>query len=151
MTSTDISVVDRLMVIGGKDVEAAGGDRFERASPAHDVVVSTYPDARADDVERAVAAARRAFDEGPWPRMSGAERAAIMLRVADLIRRDAEDLARTETLEMGKPISQARDEVEATAELWAYAATLARHAYGDAHNMLGEDVVALVVREPIGV
>ena len=57
--------------------------------------------------------------------------------MAELIRRDAEQLARTEALEMGKPISQARDEVEATAELWAYAATLARHAYGDAHNMLG--------------
>jgi len=83
--------------------------------------------------------------------MAGAERARILLKVADLIRRDAEQLARTESLEMGKPISQARDEVEATAELWAYSATLARHAYGDAHNMLGQDVLAMVVNEPVGV
>jgi betaine-aldehyde dehydrogenase len=151
MTSTQISAVDRLMVIDGKDVEAVSGERFERASPAHDVVVGTYPDAGSDDVERAVSSARRAFDEGPWPRMSGAERAGVMLKVADLIRRDADDLARAETLEMGKPISQARDEVEATAELWAYAATLARHAYGDAHNMLGQDVLAVVLHEPVGV
>jgi betaine-aldehyde dehydrogenase len=139
------------MVIDGKDVEAISGKRFERTSPAHDVVVGTYPDAATEDVDRAVTAARRAFDGGPWPRMSGAERASIMHRVAELIRRDAEELARTETLEMGKPITQARDEVEATAELWAYAATLARHAYGDAHNMLGEDVFAFVVHEPVGV
>jgi betaine-aldehyde dehydrogenase len=83
--------------------------------------------------------------------MAGAERARILLAVADLIRRDAEQLARTEVLEMGKPISQARDEVEATAELWTYAASLARHAYGDAHNMLGKDVLAMVVNEPVGV
>jgi betaine-aldehyde dehydrogenase len=151
VASTDITPADRLMVIDGKEVEAAGGDRYERTSPAHDVVVGTYPNATAEDVDHAVTAARRAFDEGPWPRMSGAERSAVLLRVAELIRRDAEQLARIETLEMGKPISQARDEVGATAELWAYSATLARHAYGDAHNMLGEDVLAVVVNEPVGV
>jgi betaine-aldehyde dehydrogenase len=83
--------------------------------------------------------------------MSGAERSTVLLRVAELVRRDAEELARTEVLEMGKPISQARDEVAATAELWAYAATLARHGYGDAYNTLGEDVLAVVVNEPVGV
>jgi betaine-aldehyde dehydrogenase len=51
---------------------------------------------------------------------------------------------------MGKPISQARDEVEAIAKLWAYSATLARHAYGDPHDMLGQDVLAMVVNEPVG-
>jgi betaine-aldehyde dehydrogenase len=151
MTSTDITPVDRLMVIDGKDVEALAGDRFERTSPAHDVVVGTYPNATAEDADHAVLAARRAFDEGPWPHMSGAERARVLLRVAELIRRDADQLARTEVLESGKPISQAHDEVAATAELWAYAATLARHAYGDAHNMLGDDVLAVVLHEPVGV
>jgi betaine-aldehyde dehydrogenase len=151
VTTTDITPVQRLMVIDGKDVGAAGGGTFERRSPAHDVVVGVYPDATQEDVDRAVAAARREFDSGPWPRMAGADRARILLKVADLIRRDSEQLARTEVLEMGKPISQARDEVEATAELWAYSATLARHAYGDAHNMLGEDVLAMVVNEPVGV
>jgi len=151
MTTTDITPVHRPMIIDGQDVAAADGRTFERTSPAHDLVVGVYPDANAEDVERAVVAARRAFDRGPWPRQSGAERARILLKVAELIRRDAELLARTEALEMGKPISQARDEVEATAELWAYSATLARHAYGDAHNMLGQDVLAMVVNEPVGV
>lgn len=147
----DIKPVDHLMVIDGKDVEAASGDRFTRSSPAHDVVVGTYPSAGAGDVDQAVRGARRAFDEGPWPRLSGAERARVLLRVSELIRRDAEQLARTEVLESGKPISQARDEMHGAAELWAYAATLARQAHGDAHNTLGPDVLAVVLHEPVGV
>src|SRR5205823_2287563 len=111
-----------------------------RVSPAHDTVVATYPKASPADVDRAVSAARRAFDDGPWPRMAGAERARALQRVAELIRRDAGELARMETLESGKPISQAEGEVAGTAELWDYAATLARHAYGEAHNALGAEV-----------
>ncbi|MFG2029535.1 aldehyde dehydrogenase family protein [Streptomyces sp. NPDC048825] len=151
MTAHQITAAERLMVIDGKDVGSAADEWFERESPAHDVVVGRYPQARAADVDNAVRAARRAFDEGPWPRMSGAERAQLLYRVAALIRRDAEQLARTEVLESGKPISQARDEIEGSAGLWEYAATLARHSYGDAHNQLGEDVLALVVQEPVGV
>jgi len=145
------SPAERLMLVDGNDVEALDGNRFSRTSPAHDVVVASYPQARAADVDRAVGAARRAFDEGPWPRMSGVERARVLLRVAELVRRDAEELARIETLESGKPITQAHGEVEATAELWEYAATLARHAYGDAHSALGADVLGLVLHEPVGV
>jgi len=142
---------DRLMVVDGDEVEARSGERFERISPAHDTVVATYPQAGAEDVDLAVGAARRAFDEAPWPRLSGAERARVLQRVAELVRRDAAELARTETLESGKPISQAEGEVAATAELWDYAATLARHAYGDAHDALGQDVLGLVLNEPVGV
>jgi betaine-aldehyde dehydrogenase len=143
--------VDRLMLVDGEDVEALTGERYPRESPAHDTVVSTYPKADEADVDRAIAAARRAFDDGPWPRMSGAERAGVLHRVGELIRRDAELLARTEVLESGKPISQARGEVESTAGLWEYAATLARHTYGDAHSALGEQVLGLVLHEPLGV
>jgi betaine-aldehyde dehydrogenase len=139
------------MLIGGKSVEAVEGDRFERESPAHGLVVSSYPQAGAADVHAAVRAARVAFDEGPWRTQSGASRARALARVAQLIRRDAELLATVEVLESGKPIAQARGEVESTADLWDYAATLARHAYGDAHNGLGEDMLALVLREPVGV
>ena len=151
MTTHQIAATERLMVIDGKDVAAAAGEWFERDSPAHDVGVGRYPHARAEDVDRAVRAARRAFDEGPWPRLPGADRARLLHKVAELIRRDAEQLARTEVLESGKPITQARDEIEGSAGLWDYAATLARHSYGDAHNQLGPDVLALVVHEPVGV
>src|SRR5919108_1130611 len=101
--STTAPPVARAMVIDGDDVEALSGERFSRESPAHDTVVSTYPQAAPEDVDRAVTAARRAFDEGPWPRLPGAERARVLIRVAELVRRDADELARLEALESGKP------------------------------------------------
>ncbi len=141
----------RHMIIAGVEVDAASGKRFDRESPAHGTVVASYPDADARDVDTAVQAARTAFDSGPWPRLAAADRAKALQRVADLIRRDAEDLATLEVLESGKPIGQARDEIEGTAGLWEYAASLGRHAYGDAHSGLGEDMLAMVLREPLGV
>jgi acyl-CoA reductase-like NAD-dependent aldehyde dehydrogenase len=74
-----------------------------------------------------------------------------LLKVAELIRRDAELLARTEALEMGKPISQARAEIEGAADVWRYAAALARTLSGDSHNSLGRDMLGIVLKEPVGV
>jgi betaine-aldehyde dehydrogenase len=139
------------LLIDGQSRESSTGSRFERVSPAHDVVVGTYAEGDITDVDQAIESARRAFDQGPWPRMSGSERARLLRRVADLIERDLEKLALIETLESGKPIAQARDEMKASVELWLYAATLAQHAYGDSHNALGEDYLGLVLREPVGV
>ncbi len=96
-------------------------------------------------------AAREAFDRGPWPHATGAERMTCLLKVAESIRQQKEELALIETLESGKPISQARDEVDWTAGLWDYAATLCRHIYGDTYNALGPGMLGLVIREPIGV
>ena len=67
------------MLINGQWVEAASGRRYQRESPAHDVAVGDYPLADVVDTDAAVAAARRAFDEGPWPHMPGAERARILV------------------------------------------------------------------------
>lgn len=139
------------MWIGGRQAEALSGARFETASPAHDTAVASYPEAAGTDVDAAVAAAREAFDRGPWPRMSGRRRARLLNEVADAIRSEAAGLARTETLESGKPIAQARQEMKAAADLWNYAATLARHVSGDAYNTLGTDKLAFVLREPAGV
>lgn len=139
------------MLIGGTWVEAADGARITRDSPAHGVPVASYPAAKQTDAGRAIEAARNAFDEGPWPRMKGAERAAVLRRVADEITRRAEELARWEVLESGKPISQARGEMAATAELWHYAAALARGLHGDSYNTLGEDMLGVTLREPVGV
>jgi len=139
------------MLIDGQWVEAQSGERYDRESPAHGVTVGTYPKAGSEDVDKAVAAARKAFDEGPWPMMQAAKRAKIIHRVSEIIREDASELAYLETLESGKPISQAKGEMEGTAELWEYAATLTRHNYGDSYNTLGEGMLGLILREPIGV
>ena len=82
----------------------------------------TWPDASADDVRAAIAAARRAFDTGPWPRMSGAERSRLMFKTAELILANVEEIALIESLEVGKPIAQARGEITFCADLWSYAA-----------------------------
>jgi betaine-aldehyde dehydrogenase len=137
--------------IGGERVQSRTGKRFERRSPAHDTPVGEYPEAAEEDVDAAVLAARNAFDEGPWPHTSGAERAKILLQTAELLRQRKQDLALIETLESGKPISQARDEIEWAAGLWDYAAALCRHIYGDTYNSLGSGMLGLVIREPIGV
>ena len=151
IVSSAITVREYQNLIDGAWVDAADGGTFERVSPAHDVVVGRYPSAGVADLDRAVAAARRAFDEGPWPMMPGVERARVLGRVADAIRAEADDLAYVEALESGKPVSQARDEVLSSADLWEYAATLCRHTYGDTYNTLGPSMFGMVLREPVGV
>lgn len=138
-------------LIDGKSIESKSGARFERVSPAHDKTVGTYSDGAVEDVDLAIQSARRAFDSGAWPKLSGAQRARHLRKVAELIERDLEKIALIEVLESGKPISQARDEIKSSAELWYYAATLSQHSYGDAHNAIGEDYLGMVIREPIGV
>jgi betaine-aldehyde dehydrogenase len=137
--------------INGKEVPAESGKRFNRRSPAHGTVVGEYPEANTADVDRAVEAARQAFDRGPWPHSSGTDRMKVLLKAADLIRQQKEELALIETLESGKPISQARDEMDWAANLWDYAATLSRHIYGDSYNALGPSMLGVVIREPVGV
>ena len=128
-----------------------GGAETPRESPAHDVRVAVYRSAGEADVNAAVAAAGRAFDRGDWTRTSGAEKAALLRRVAGRIEAERDELALIETLESGKPISQAKDEISSAAGIWYYAATLAQHAFGDAHNGLGSDYLAITVKEPVGV
>ena len=140
-----------LMWINGLWVEAQNGMRFTRESPSEGVIVGEYPQADTVDTDAAVAAARQAFDEGSWPHIPGVERARLLNRVADAIRRERDELAEIEVLESGKPISQARDEMDGCAGLWEYAATLARHIYGDTYNNLGKDMIGMILREPIGV
>ncbi len=149
--TAEIAVRSYENLIDGRWVGARDGATFERRSPAHDLVVGRYPQGGIADLDAAVTAARRAFDEGPWPHMAGVERARILTRVADGIREVADDLAYVEALESGKPISQAKGEITSSADLWEYAATLCRHTYGDTYNTLGPDMLGLVFREPVGV
>ena len=138
-------------LIDGAWADSADGAVFERVSPSHGVVVSTSAKGGIAETELAVAAARNAFDAGVWSRISGKDRAAVLLRVADLIEANVERIAVQETLESGKPISQSRGEVGGAADLWRYAASLARSTHGDSHNTLGDDMLGVVLKEPIGV
>jgi acyl-CoA reductase-like NAD-dependent aldehyde dehydrogenase len=141
---------ERAMWIDGRD-DFGAGETIARHSPAHGALVTRAPRGGARDAERAIAAAREAFDAGPWPHASASERSRALLKTADLIDRDRETLALLDTLESGKPIAQARSEIEGAADIWRYAAALARDLHGESYASLGPDRLGFVLREPIGV
>ncbi|WP_421593999.1 aldehyde dehydrogenase family protein [Shinella sp. M27] len=138
----------RMMIDG---VWTEGDGMIERIAPGHSVVVSRYPAGNKADAERAIAAARKAFDNGPWPRMTGAERSNILLKAADLIAARADELAFLDCIESGKPISQAKGELGGAVDIWRYAAALARDLHGESYNTLGDGTLGVVLREAIGV
>ncbi|MGN6537676.1 MAG: aldehyde dehydrogenase family protein, partial [Mesorhizobium sp.] len=137
--------------VDGQTIEAGSRGHFERRSPGHDVPVTLMPKCTTDDLDMAVAAARHAFEDGRWSRIPAVERADVLLRAAQILRRRTEEIAYWETLENGKPISQARAEVGGCAGMFEYAAGAARALHGDAFNNLGEGMFGVVTREPIGV
>jgi betaine-aldehyde dehydrogenase len=137
--------------IDGVKCDSADGRVSDRMSPSHGVLVSQAALGGSLETNAAIAAARAAFDDGRWRDLSGKDRAAVLLRVADLIEANVDRLALLETLESGKPITQARGECGGAADLWRYAAALARTSTGDSHSTLGPDMLGLVLKEPIGV
>jgi acyl-CoA reductase-like NAD-dependent aldehyde dehydrogenase len=140
------------MIIGGKSVGAASGKTIKRESSVHPgLIVGEFPEASVEDVADAILAARKAFDEGPWPRMSGKERAAYLFKISQAIRDNAAELALIESLEVGKTLAGARNEMANCADLWHFAAGLVRGLEGSTHNALSENALGLVLREPIGV
>jgi betaine-aldehyde dehydrogenase len=136
---------------GGVWQSSADGATFDRRSPSHGHLVSQSAKGGKAETSAAIAAARTAFDDGHWSRSSGKDRATLLLRVADLIDANRDRIARLEVLESGKPISQALAEIEGAADIWRYAAALARMQAGDSHNALGPDMLGVVLKEPIGV
>lgn len=139
------------LLIDGQFVDARDGKHIERRSPGHGFVVSHYAQAGVVDVEAAAVAAHRAFETGPWPRMKAAERSAILLKAAELIEQRLEEIARLDALESGKPISQARGEIAGAVDIWRYAAALTRTLHGESYANLGDAMLGVVLREPVGV
>jgi betaine-aldehyde dehydrogenase len=137
--------------VNGRSIEAGAREQFERRSPGHGVAVSRVPKCTPADLDMAVAAAREAFEDGRWSRIPAAQRADVLLRAAHIIRRRADEIAYWETLENGKPISQARAEVDGCAGMFEFGAGAARLLHGDAFNNLGDSLFGIVTREPIGV
>ncbi|MBL4768471.1 MAG: aldehyde dehydrogenase family protein [Rhodobacteraceae bacterium] len=137
--------------VDGEYVAAGTREVFERSSPAHDVPVSRIPKCTLEDLDNAVGAARTAFEDRRWSGLSGAERATVLLKTAAGIRVRKDEIAYWETLENGKPIAQARGEVDGCISIFEYAAGAARALHGDSFNNLGDAMFGIVTREPIGV
>lgn len=146
----DHKVRDFKMLIDGR-WEAGSAEPIERIAPGHGTPVSRFVAASKADAERAIACARKAFDHGPWPRMTASERSAILLKAADLIAARAEELAFLDAVEAGKPITQVRGEIAGSVDIWRYAAALGRDLHGESYNTLGDGTLGVVLREAIGV
>jgi betaine-aldehyde dehydrogenase len=139
------------LYIAGNWTEAASGAGSETLNPADASVLQTVSEAGPADVDRAVAAARAAFDTGPWPRIPAAGRASLLNAIADLLQRDREPLARTETLDTGKTLRESRIDVDDVTAVFRYYAGLADGHAGRVVDTGNPDAVSRIVHEPVGV
>ena len=131
-------------------VDASDGGTREVINPADGTAIARVPEATAADVSRATAAARRAFDEGPWRRMAARERGTLLFRVAEAIRARAAELAETDTRNMGKPIVEAEFDVSDAAHCFEYYGGMASKIHGETLEV-PDNALSMVVREPVGV
>ncbi|MGW3166249.1 aldehyde dehydrogenase [Streptomyces sp. NPDC001142] len=137
-------------LIDGAD-EAGGGGTFFVVSPRDGQVLAEVADADVAEVDAAVAAARRAFDDGPWPRLSPVGRGRVLLRFADLLEERRSELALTVSLEMGKPVTDAHDiEMRAVISTFRWYGGLADKLTDESPHT-APDALALVTQEPAGV
>ncbi|MES5820533.1 aldehyde dehydrogenase [Streptomyces sp. RG80] len=136
--------------IDGVD-EGGSGAVFAAVSPRDGRVLAQVADGGAAEVDAAVAAARRAFDTGPWPRLAPAERGRLLIRIADLLQERRAELALTVSLEMGKPITDAYEiELRAVINTFRWYGQLADKLTDESPHT-APDALALVTREPAGV
>jgi len=137
--------------IAGKFTESLSGATREFRNPADNSVLGEATESAAEDVEAAIDAARTAFDEGPWPRTPAAERAAKLFKLATLIEENAEEFARRETQNNGKPLREAAFDVADAAGCFRYFAGLATKPHGQTFEVGDPNIVCQTIREPIGV
>ena len=138
------------LYIGGEWVPSLTGETYERRSPATGELVGVFARANAHDTERAIQAAREAFDQGPWPSMSGAERAAALHKVANLLRERAQETARQEAAQVGLPYHTVTWLNWYVSDVFDYYAGMARNVHGRS-VLTSRQSLSLTLREPLGV
>ena len=154
---TEFLGVPRQLFIDGRWADAASGRTFETPNPATGDTLAWVAEGDAEDIDRAVKAARRAFEEGPWSRMTPSERGRIIWRIGDLILAHLDELAQLESLDNGKPftVAQAAD-VPLAADMFHYMAGWATKIEGNSIDisvpyMPGANFHSYTLREPVGV
>jgi aldehyde dehydrogenase (NAD+) len=139
------------LLIDGKWVEAATGKTFASINPATGEVLATVAEGDAEDIDHAVAAARRAFD-GPWSKIKPFERQLMLLRLADLVERHFEELSMLDTLDMGAPISRTFGTRQRVLGMLRYYAGMATALHGETiENSLPGEIFSYTLKEPVGV
>ena len=143
----------RKLLINGELVDAVSGKSFPVYDPSTGQVMAHVAEADAADVDKAVKAARKAFDEGPWPRMTPSERGRILWKLADLIERQTEQFATLESLDNGKPLTVARvADVPLTVDMFRYMAGWATKITGTTIPIsFPGEFLSFTLREPVGV
>jgi len=137
--------------IAGGFLDAATGETFDTINPATGQVITRVAACGLQDVESAVVAARHAFEDGRWRRRSSRERKHVLLNLADLIEQHLDELALLETLDIGKPISNTRSlDIPKTANMFRWYAEAIDKRY-DEVAPTGNDALAFITREPLGV
>src|SRR4029450_7049427 len=138
------------LIINGERTGASDGGTFEVFNPSTGETLATVAKATRDDVNRAVQAAQAAMESKTWGGLAPAERGRIMQRIAATLRERAEDLAKLESLDNGKPLRQARTDVQVAARYFEFFAGIADKIMGNTIP-LGPGYLDYTVREPIGV
>ena len=150
MTPRVTSINPRLLLIDGHHVPSLSGRTFKTLNPANEQVIATIAEGNEADVERAVAAARRAF-EGPWRTMRASERGQILLRLVELMKQHADEIASLESLDAGKPIAGVlRQDFPAAIDTLTYYAGWADKIAGEVVSTRDE-ALTYTMREPVGV
>jgi phenylacetaldehyde dehydrogenase len=142
------------LLIDGKIVDAASGKTFPVYDPATGRLLAQVAEADREDVDRAVTAARNAFEEGPWHKLSTSERGQLIWRLADLVQQHTEELAEIESIDAGKPAHIARHvDVAWAVEMLRYMAGWATKLNGStiSFNRPGGDFLCYTARDPVGV
>src|ERR1700722_19735173 len=156
-TVEEFTAAPRKLFINGQWVDAASGKTFETPNPATGETLANVAEGDSEDIDRAVRAARTAFDDGPWGRITPSERGRIIWRIGDLILEHAEELAQLESLDNGKPYAVApAADIPLAADLFHYMAGWATKSEGNTINisvpyMPGANFHSYTLREPIGV
>lgn len=139
------------LYINGSYVPSESGKTFETLNPATEEVLATVSEAQEEDIELAVEAARKAFDEGPWSNLSTAERSHLIYKFADLIEENRVELAQLETLDNGKPYQVAlEDDIDGTVDHFRYYAGWSTKIFGQTIP-ISNDHLNYTLHEPVGV
>jgi len=150
-TAPQVQVKPGKLFVGGKWVDSASGKTFPTINPATGETLTVIAEGDERDAAAAVEAARRAFESGPWPEMSAAERARVLWKMGDLVDKYNEELGTLETLDNGKPIFESRQiDMPMVAEVFRYYAGWATKIHGETVPVRGP-FLHYTLREPLGV
>jgi len=138
------------LYVNGEYVDATSTATIDVIDPSTTDVIAKVPDANSQDVDRAVQAARAAFDEGPWKDATAQDRGRVLLKLADIVRQRADELAEIETRNSGKPIVESEFDMADVATCFEYYGGLATKIHGDVLPV-PDNAISLALREPIGV